>query len=201
MEAEKQDANPPKIEFECKVPYNKCIITLCRKYVNDYNVYVREPKPYVFNISIECEKGHRKFGYWKTIEFNENTGHLLFGGFNHEGLEIDLHDVIPSEMYSIDLAPEESRKLHEWLCTFAELRDTVLAATRGAQVWRANKARQLNIAQVHNYLTTEWQAMESKMRSMQSKILMLEQRIEGKMSQGTQARNFYHIGFDALPDK
>ena len=183
-------------------PYTKCKIELVQHYVNRMPVYVREPKPYVFSILYSKSNSSIR-SYFKTLELNVKTGVLAFGGQNQEDLEIHLSKVPEIDRVSINLSTEEIGKLHEWLCSFAELRDTIIPAVHGAQMWRARKPIELNISQVYRFLDTEWKSMHSKIQmleenlsNMQSKAQMLEQKpAHAQLSapRTSQAQNLYDV--------
>ena len=103
----------------------------------------------------------------------------------------------------ISLPAEEISKLHTWLCSFDELRDTVVPSERGAQVWRARKPIELNISQVFHFLDTEWKSMHSKMQlleqhlsDMQLKVKTPDEKSGQNQSLSTtrlQAQNLYNV--------
>lgn len=195
-----------EMELECIQPYTRCKIALDQAYVRAPELYTYEPKPYVFRIYSEKE---RRGGTvhtsvcCKTVELDVNTGTLTFGGHSEEKLEIDLSEVPEDEKQHISMPAEEISKLHTWLCSFAELRDTVVPSERGAQVWRARKPIELNISQVFHFLDTEWKSMHSKMqlleqhlRDMQLKVQTLDEKSGQKQSLSTtrlQAQNLYNV--------
>ena len=130
------------IKLDCISPYTRCEIELMQKYVDMTGSYTYEPKPYVFKIFSETngKSGiYQRHGYYKSLELDVNTRTLTFGGYNDNKLEIDLSEVPEDEKEHISLPAEEISKLSTWLCSFAELRDTVVPSQRGAQVWRARK--------------------------------------------------------------
>ena len=187
-----------EIKFKCVQPFTECKIQLVQRETQFPTAYKYEPMPYLFRISFTENKAgfYTRLRFLKTLEYNSTTGELTFGGYNEDFLEIDLSEVPEQEKVHIYLSKEEISKLHTWLCSFAELRDTVVPSQRGAQVWRARKPIELNVPQVFHFLEQEWKSMHSKMKILESKVQKLELN-SGHNSvlrtENSQARNLYDV--------